>query len=157
MTTVILTNAEYFETCMAGLMRHAENVMRNRPPTHGLPADRDTFDLHIRGALAERALAKHLGAYWHGKGTFGGADVGCRHEVRSVPQPNRSLILHPTDKDDHAYWLMHGAHKGWEVIGWIWGKDGKRQEWWEDRCRNGRPCFWVPQDALNHPDRRPDT
>ena len=33
------------------------------------------------------------------------------------------------------------------IPGWILGRDGKRDEYWE--TVNGRSAYWVPQAALN--------
>jgi hypothetical protein len=49
--------------------------------------------------------------------------------------------------------LVTGLAPVFILRGWIWGREGKRDEWWTDPAC-GRPAFFVPQNALR-PMRKP--
>ncbi|HLG28179.1 MAG TPA: hypothetical protein VI423_10375 [Paenisporosarcina sp.] len=75
-----------------------------------------------------------------------GNDVG-KLEIRSTDRPDGRLILHPTDKDLSPYLLvLSTAHPEYQLVGWIYGEEGKDPKYWRDNVP--RPCFMVPQEQL---------
>jgi hypothetical protein len=93
------------------------------------------------------AFAKWAGMYWAGNlGNLGADDVGAV-QVRTRSRHDYDLILHPSDPDERAFVLVTGVAPEFHIVGWIWGREGKRPEYWDDPAR-GRPAFFVPQRAL---------
>lgn len=147
-TLVTLTASEMFMAAQAGLMRQIENIKRKRQPRYGANIEAD-WQVNIEGALGEYAVARFLGIHWAGKGIFRGFDVG-ELEVRTASRDTYRLILHPDDHDDHCYYLVTGLNGTYRIRGWILGREGKRNEFWQDPG-TGRPAFFIPQSALNTP------
>jgi hypothetical protein len=72
-------------------------------------------------------------------------------EVRHTLSHNNRLILHPEDRDNHAYFLITGTlETGFVVQGWIEGVDGKLPKFWRDPTGKGRWCFMIPKEDLHH-------
>jgi hypothetical protein len=61
------------------------------------------------------------------------------------------LILHDHDKDDQPYVLVVGTAPRFELVGWCFGRDGKRPEYVHDP-QGGRPAYFVPRAALSSMD-----
>jgi hypothetical protein len=143
---VKLTWTEITEGALVGVMRQVQNLIRGRTDKHGAE-DEDPFAIHIRGALGEMALAKHRNLYWGGAGIFRGDDVG-PFQVRAADAAHKRLIVHPDDADEKAFVHITGRPPTLTLRGWLYGRDAKRQEWWEDPTRKGRPAYFVPNDRL---------
>lgn len=144
--TVNLTSTELFEGADAGVQRQVENLTLGRKPAHGA-GDRNDWQIHIEGACKERALAKHLGLPFKGKGVIGEPDVGDIHDVRSTEYDNGHLIIYDSDPDERMFWLVTGRNGQYKIHGWILCKDAKQEKFWNPTARD--PSFWVPQHALN--------
>jgi hypothetical protein len=146
--TVSLTAAELHQAAMIAVQRQIENLFAGRRDAHG--ASRDVgWSLHIEGAAGEMAFAKWAGLYWSGNiGNLSADDVGAT-QVRTRSRHDYDLILHPSDPDNRVFVLVTGTAPEFRLVGWIWGGEGKRPEFWSDPAR-GRPAFFVPQSAL-HP------
>jgi hypothetical protein len=135
-----------------GVLRQVSALQRGRPDTYGY--DKQTaWSIHADGALAEMALAKHLGVYWHPLAPDGivakmPGDVGVGVQVRSTTHLNGRLRTHPPDRDDHAFCLVICEAPRFHIAGWLYGHEAKRQEWWCDPTGKGRPAFFAPQAAL---------
>ena len=143
--SVTLCPKEMMVAGLNGQMRQVENVRKKyRPPTMGCGHFKD-WQLHVEGALAEWAVAKHLGVYPSGF-EFGSGDLG-HYEVRSSPNPKTLMYMKPTDKDDHIFIRVTGVNGDYQIHGWITGKDGKQFPK-EDKYNNDRPAIWVPYAAL---------
>ena len=142
-----LTQSEIFQAAVAGSMRQCEAIKNNLAYAHGANPDH-AWHLHIEGALGEMAVAKGLDVYWTGKNKLRGIDVGGRFEVRTRPKGNYDLILHPADSDEAIFVLVVGRMGKYTLRGWIFGRDGKKEEYWGDKYNTGRPAYWVPQRAL---------
>lgn len=116
----------------------------------------DGQDVHVQGCLGELAVAKALGLPWDGKffddakwqeWRKNGHDVSGL-EVRSTRWRSGRLILHRDDNDALPFVLVRACNGAlFEIAGWYWGRDGKKEAWWEDVGRN-RPCFYVPNSLL---------
>ena len=155
MLTPIPITLEYKEFRLAaevGIQRQSEFIkdkQEPRPGTYGIKVDDAGWSQHIEGAAGEMALAKHLGMYWNGIPTEGGGDVG-PYEVRTTPYPEGPLRLHKKDADDSKFVLVTGRALHFKLVGWIYARDGKKDEYWGNPWKNGRPAFWVPHSDL-HP------
>lgn len=144
---VQLTLSEILIGSFVGVMRHVQDMKRKYEDAHGGDGNLKDWQVDCEGALGEMALAKHLGFYWSGNiGNVKAPDVG-PYEVRTAGEHWHHLLLHPTDKDDRPYVLVTGKDGRYRLQGWILGRDGKQQRWWKEKV-NGRPCFFVPQSAL---------
>jgi hypothetical protein len=148
---ISLTSWEMLLAAQSGIMRQIQNIRADRKPAHGAGTERD-WQFNVEGCLGEYALSKHMGLYWSGEG-FRKRDVGI-YEVRTGPKPNSSLLLHKEDYDNRYYWLLCGLNGRYEIKGWIIGRDGKKDEYWEDPV-GGRPAYFVPQDVLHSPYEEP--
>lgn len=102
----------------------------------------------IEGALAEMALCKHMGLYWTaGVNTFKHPDVGQDIQVRSTTRDDGCLIVRDDDSDDHRFYLVIGSNGTYEIVGWLYGSEAKKDKW----ARNPggyRRSFFVPQKFL---------
>lgn len=143
---VKLTKAELFTAALNGVMRQIEIIADGRTLTCGRDPDKG-WQQNIEGANAELAFAKFTGLHWEGKGEIGGKDVG-PYQVRVTPHADGHLLLQPKDKDDDVFWLLVGRDGDYDIKGWITGIDGKAVAPRTDKANNGRPCYWVPQSAL---------
>lgn len=146
---ITLTTYEIVMAAICGMMRQVENIKKNRAPYYGAGCTND-WQLHVEGALGEYALAKYLNINWAGKGALRLNDVG-EFDVRTRSKDHYELILHPTDPDDRIFWLLCGNNGTYSIKGWIYARDGKQKQYWKDPAK-GRPAFFVPHAALNHPD-----
>jgi hypothetical protein len=146
---ILLSKQEQFFAAQAGIMRRISAMQRNRSEPHGKPANKDYWGSDIESCGAEAAVAKYFGLYWDavasGKLSALNGDVQGL-EVRSTSHPNGRLILHNTDKDESPYILVRGEIPEFQIIGWMYGKDGKQMEFWEGRT--GRPAFFIPENKL---------
>lgn len=141
-----LTPSEMFMAAQVGVMRQVENVKAGRVPAHGC-GDANNWQIHCEGAMGECALAKALGIYWTGKGRLRAPDVG-EVDVRTTEIPSGRLILHKEDPDDRAFYLLIGVNGRYEVKRWCYGREGKKDEFWEDPTGKGRWAYFVPQSEL---------
>lgn len=149
---VELSAEEMRVAASTGVERRLRAIARNRQHRYAWSGD-GVWAIDIQAAGAELAVAKVLGRYWADTAapdTDG--DVGTGVQVRWTRLANGSLLLHPSDPDDHAYVLVTGEMPSFEIPGWCWGRDGKDERFWREHT--GRPAFFVPQDALRPlPDR----
>jgi hypothetical protein len=149
---------ELFEVLLAaevGIKRHISARKNGRADAHNCSRD-DRWRMDIEGACGEMAVAKYFERYWSGSiGRVDTGDVG-DFEVRTRPRSDSDLILYRKDKDDSRYFLVTGNAPDFEIVGWIYARDGKRDEWWREppRCRSA--AYFVPQSAL-HPLERKDS
>lgn len=141
-----LTYHEIMQAAHCGVMRQVENLKKNRQAAYGAGRHND-WQLALEGCLGEMAVARHLQCYWSGKGEFRGFDVGTV-QVRTTRHEDGRLILHPKDNDDHQFWLVTGINGVYRIRGWIYGFDGKKEEFWEDPKKEDRHAFFVPQHKL---------
>jgi len=143
-----LTAYEMLIAAQGGIMRQIENIKKSAEPYYGVSNTND-WQLHIEGCLGEFALAKFLNVWWGGKGNKRSPDVGI-YDVRTGSSHNYCLILHPNDPDDRIFWLVTGINGSYKVQGWMYARDGKKDEYWKD-LGNGRPAFFVPTSKINDP------
>jgi hypothetical protein len=140
---------------MVGLTRQIDNIRAGRQDAYG--HEGDPWGSHVRGAMAEKTIAKYLRRYWSGNlGDLHAADVSQRLQVRSSLHANARLIVHPSpgDQSDHAYVLVIGDWPRYRICGWLWGYEAQQDRWWDDPKGN-RPAFFVPQLELHSIDSLP--
>jgi len=145
---VILTPAEMMAGALTGIMRQVRALKNGFRDKHGADA-KSPWQWHIEGALGECVVAQYLGVYWdHSLGSFKGADLGNRIQVRTRSQGWHDLIVRPDDTPEHAYILVTGQAPNYQVRGWIYGNEAQRPEWW--KTLGDRPPAWfVPQEHLH--------
>jgi len=106
----------------------------------------------IEGAGAEFAVCIDLGVTWNPQLTprdWELPDIPPDWQVRSTHHRNGRLCVQRTrDKDNHRFVLVTAAPPLFTIVGWLPGRDAKRDEWWTDLGR-GWLCYAVPQDALH--------
>lgn len=144
---VELTENELWRAAKIGCTRQIENLMLGRADTHALTSAGWTE--HITGTIGELAAAKALNIIWTPQ-TFSrrhDGDLGARHEVRTTLHPNGHLLLHPDDPDERYFYLVVGRPPTVRVAGWILGRAGKEQRWWDTK-RTRAGAYMVPQSAL---------
>lgn len=145
---VELNSSEYLQAMIVGCMRACQDRRDGRRHTYrARPEDAEMLD--IRGAVGEACVAKYLGQYWLGVGTFGGDDVG-QYQVRATGWKEGTLRLHPKDRDDRPYISVYVCEGRGVIHGWLTGAEGKQQRYWSDPTRQGRPAFFIPSSDL-HP------
>jgi hypothetical protein len=151
---VLLSWHEAKEATEIGVKRQISNLKDERPDAHGFTGD--GWGAHIEGALAEKAVAKHLDRYWlavvSGDPKILQGDVG-NLQVRSTMHASGRLILHKADPDGSVFISVIGpaySNVGvtFDIVGAIRARDGKRDEWWEDPSGKGRPAYFVPRAML---------
>ena len=142
---VILSPHELYLAASIDMMRQVQNVRQKRSHRHGADPTQ-AWSMHIEGACGEAAAAKALGIYWSGAiGDHKAKDVGA-HQVRTTHRADGSLLLHKDDPDADLFVLVTGFAGDYQIRGWIQGFEGKKEEYWQ--TFSGRPCFFVPQEAL---------
>lgn len=144
--TVTLTQCEYIQAALVGIMRSAENLSANRQHRHGAQPER-AEEYTIRGAVGEAVVAKYLDRFWLGCGVLGSTDVG-RYQVRATAIPDLGLRLNHWDREGDIFIAVRVVQNVGEILGWLPGVDGKRDEYWGDKFNNGRPAFFIPRSAL---------
>ncbi len=142
-TNVMLTRAEVAHAAIGGVLRQVENLDAGLRDAYGLTTT--GWGEHITGALAEYAVAKHLGQPWS-PGKRGDSDVGA-YQVRYTGRTDGALILHPDDDDAAPYILVVGGPFRFTLVGWTWGADGKQARFWAEPVK-GRAAYFVPADEL---------
>ena len=129
------------QAALVGVMRQITNLRDGRRDAHGASLSTG-WQIHIEGACAEYAVAKHLGVFWNGNmGNLKADDVG-PFQVRSTEHANGRLILHEGDPSDKLYVLVTGRCPSYVIQGWIKGEDGQNPKYWTDPS-TGRPAFFV--------------
>lgn len=126
-----------------------DNLQRRRVDAHNAQNDAEFkgWDIHILGAVGEFAVAKRFRLFWSGNMGFLKAPDVADLEVRSTTGGGR-LILHPTSPDDHIFVHLAFGNGLTEAVvrGWMFGREGKRPEWWKDPSQKNRPAFFVPNE-----------
>lgn len=122
---------------------------RNKAPHKGEKA----LKMHLLGCLGEVAVAELLGLQEHlfqaETAVRGSTDLPGNIEVKTRSKHNYDLLIQLDDDPGKIFVLV--THEGGEtakIWGWIYGRDAARREWIREFVR-GRPCYAVPQKALN--------
>lgn len=91
--------------------------------------------------LGEMAVSHNLNVYWTGI-TRDQPDVGGEHEVRSVREEHKNLILRPTDKEEEVRWYLVYVYEPFCTIrGWAFTSEIKAHGRW---CTpEGESPYWL--------------
>jgi hypothetical protein len=140
---------EVLIAALAGVARQIRH--RSRGDQHKRNSDVvGGWERDIESACAEKFAAKMLGFYWH-DGLNGATDIG-PHQVRHTAHLDGRLMLYPEDKDDEVFFLVVGRAPFFEIVGWNFGREGKRTEYWEDPTGKNRWAFFPPRKILHRLD-----
>ena len=147
MADVRLTWREITMGAAVGVARRVRSLAQGLTDSYGYNGEDDVWSREVNGALAEMAVAKHLGLYWDGSvDTFKRPDVGTL-QVRHTVRLDGCLILRPHDPGDGIYVLVTGQAPMFTIVGCLRGEDGRRDEWVRDPG-SVRPAHFVPQSEL---------
>lgn len=104
--------------------------------------------LGVRGECAAYLWLKPI--KWHryheGLDFAGLPDLGNLVDVKTVGQPGRCLLLQPNAEIEWIYLVSGANHPEYEMQGWLWGDEAKRERYW--RTIKGRSGYFVPVSAL---------
>jgi hypothetical protein len=146
---VTLTAGEMLQAFLVGGMRIMRAIRKRRQEPYGHNEDA-SWEIVIRGVVAEIAVAKHLGIFWADDPALDYAgDVG-GYQARSTHHPDGHLLLYPRDRD-HQYFILVVTERAPDcrIAGFVLAGEGKRREFWEKPGRRLRhPGWMVPQHAL---------
>lgn len=147
---VRLSLSEVHFAATVGVRRQLANLHAGLKPKHGAGVTAD-WEKHVQGACGELVVAKLLGLYWDagGKGIPMPGDVGPL-EVRCTPYRTGCLVVYKEDTDNARFVLVTGYGLEYQVPGWLYAAQAKRQEWWrtERPDRSTGWAYFVPQEAL---------
>lgn len=147
MIHVILDWQECITAAQIGCRRHVTALKKGRENTKGGEHD-EHWDQHIRGALGECAVAKAINRYWQPYiGKIDKVDLGDL-EIRTTKHPSGRLIIRKEDSIDANWVLVRGHFREddglhYNIVGWIRGVDGKKDEHWADPTGDNRPAYFV--------------
>lgn len=121
----------------------------NRAHRFGAGQEDDPYALDLIGAAGECAVAAMLGVDWKPavEPDTGIGDVN-GWQVKTTPHVGGHLLLHREYADLDRFVLVVGSMPWFEVMGWVYGYEGKQSQWWR-RLQAGRPCYCCPQRRLN--------
>ena len=141
---VELTSDEFLAAAMTGLSRRIAAATSRQQDRFDSGGDR--WELDIEAACAERAAAKGLNVYWPGHVNPGKApsDLPGGWEVRWSVRPDAHLIVRALDDPGRRYLLVTGQFGMYELHGWMFGRDARRDAW----KRYEGAAFFVPQRFL---------
>ena len=151
MTEIELSGAEIQMAAFVGCQRVIEKIKAKESYSVSGERPEKFWERYIPGSIAEAALAKYLNVYWH-KGEKSAPDV---HDVdcRCTTYANGHLEIHKNDPDDRKFYLLTGFNGKYIVRGWIYAKDGKKDEYWRVMGEGREPQYWIPQDKLNNDEK----
>jgi hypothetical protein len=132
---------------MVGCMRNLVGL-RNYQPIAGQPLEM-LWTAHIEGAAGELAVAKHLNVFWAPTiGDIESNDVGPYQVRTNSSRRLDDMILRPRDKDERAYISVLSFLPEFVLCGWVYGHEGKQQQWLREGTFGRPPCYFVPRSAL---------
>jgi hypothetical protein len=152
MSQIALTRGELYIGAAVGVMRRLAAMKRERPePKRGWWGEDEGvphWQIDIEGACAELAAAKALGVYWKNPliDHVGGSDDLEGLGIRSTRHPQGGLTIYTSDPDDRPFVLVRGKAGQYDLVGWAYGRDGKRQDYWRPDFR--QPAYVIPGDQL---------
>jgi hypothetical protein len=144
---VSLTEEQLLTCAIGAVRRTVDNMVNRRPQPYGEPDNR--WEADVQGACGEFVVAQFLGMFWDPVQGFPqkDRDVGFHVQVRTTKLETGCLFLYPSDAPAHPYVLVTGWVPNLVIRGFIFGHDGKNQDYW-GKARTRSPCFAVPQYAL---------
>jgi hypothetical protein len=148
---VKLERFESYIASVVGLGVHHKSRQKKLTEQKHSEIQGDRFDRYktdIEGSAAELAVSKTLNLRWNiGVGRYHLPDVGETIHVRHTPYKTGHLIIRPGDPEEHPYILVTGQTPVFNIMGWVYGEEGMKDEYWRDDD-SGEPAWWVPQGVL---------
>lgn len=143
----------------AGVMRQITAIFDSREPNYKI-GNMFNWQIHIEGCMGEFCVARYLNRFWCGKlGRVTPGDVG-PIEVRTAGATawnddiedihGRRLRCHKKDRDDSPFVHVTGLNGIYRLQGWLWGREVKLDEYWQDPTKKKRHAFFAPNNKL-HP------
>ena len=154
MAQIRLTMNELLMAAIVGLNRRMKS-MRKSTVTDAYTDNKFVpWYTDIEAAAAECALAKYLNIFWDGsEGTFKAPDLGDDIQVRCSSYAQAHLIVRDKDDGAHRYILLTGEGLNWDVRGWMFGYDAKKDTYFrQSESTNAANSWWVPQSDLEDVD-----
>ena len=133
----------------------------SRPEGVGLRARRDRAAarrrrellppyLCVELTLGELAFAKGMG--WPDRPTLTSGGVVRGYHVRTTSYADGCLLLREADSDEDIFVLVVVQPPRCGIVGWVRGRDGKRDEWRRDIGDGHGSVWFVPQASLHRLD-----
>lgn len=148
MIWVRLTDLELAIADFVAEQRNRDGIRAGAAKTkHGFEGSH--IDLHKRGCRGEMAFAKGMNRYWTGSGcTYHLDDDVGSVQIRTTSHVHGCLLVRPGEGAlDDPWVLVVGEGSDYCIVGWMWGRDARRDKWLRDPA--GRPpAYFVPQEAL---------
>lgn len=145
---VELTRLEISIGLKVGGIRRLNAIFGHVPA--GVSFDGDPWEADVEGACAEMAAYKAVGRYWlprtdltKAKGGDGGP-----WDVRRRSKQHYDHLIRVNDAEDRAHIMVAGCCPRFRVVGWIWGHEARRDEWWHNHG-NREFAWWPPQEELH--------
>lgn len=144
---VTFTESEMLIAGNVAVQRYAQNLARGKPEMYGAP-DRYGFQYMIDGCFGELAVAKHKNWFWNGSvGNLLAKDVG-NVQVRATRMEQPALILHDKDLDGDIFILVKLMANTATLCGWLYGREGKQEQYWSTGKGGVRPAYFIPEGDL---------
>lgn len=136
---------EYEYAVYIGFKRQLLHLARRTRQRHGAVLNPYQDE---EAACAECAVAAYYDLPWHDRAA-GAEPYDCGFlQVRHTRWDTGQLLVYPDEKDDDPFILVTGAEGIYYLRGWLPGAEAKDPRWWGTLCREGHPCFHVPQAEL---------
>jgi len=147
---MIVVHLEKYELGMAanvGSHRQLSAILKKSEPRFAEQFPGQLHDNHIRAAMAELAVAKHLNVYWGGHvDTYQTMpDVG-EYEVRYSTRNDLKI----KDNDHGRVISVTGVPPDFYIAGWYDADQAKQDKYKKDFGNGGPPAYFIPHKSL-HP------
>lgn len=155
MALIRLTATELMVASYVGSARNVQSLTRGSKARSGIKTE--TWSWHVEGTCGEMAAAKLLGIYWQPiVGDHDADDVGPYQVRTNTTRKTANTLLRPIDKPDRVFISVLSRAPEFEVIGWLWGAEGKQQRYLHGGDPDYDPIFLVPRCVLHPLDELPD-
>ena len=135
---------EYADNVAA--VRQGTAFLKQRLNANGLIGSFDQLlTVHRKGARCEAAGKLYLNPIrWHAlaEKIKGLPDLGDFIDVKGCERETDRLILQRDGLDDFAYLQVFNRHPDYLIGKWVWGFEGKQEQFWDDP-KGGRPAYFV--------------
>ena len=154
---VELTRKEMAQAGIVGVSTYTSSVFDGRTdtwdptPCERCGQPRKGWRVNIEGVCGEMAFCKAMDLFWSPKwNTFKTEGDQAGVEIRTRLRSFYQLMVRPGDPDERPYVLVRGEAPKFEVVGWQYGIEAKRDEWFKDHGEQGKPAYFVPDANLSH-------
>lgn len=130
-----------------GYARRIEAIKNGQKQTH-LASDDAELALwrDLLGAGGEYVIARRNNWSW-GKGNIGDPDVGGCVDVRATEHKDGHLVIQKKDPPDRIFFLVCCYDEGFDLVGWMFARDAKKDEYWRTNIRS--PAYLAPRTDPN--------